>query len=70
MLSNIHLATDARHRATVLVTYLAMLKNDKVTEKERTVILESVFRPIATGLVKDTDSPPSMFEVLEKVMQR
>ena len=65
LLSQLHLASDSRHRATVLTTYLAMLEANKLDDKERKVILETLFRPASTGVVKDDGAPPSALELLK-----
>ena len=55
--SNQHLAMDCHERATILFTYLAM-QNSKspLTDGERPIVLETIFRPGSTGLIND-DGP-------------
>ncbi|MCC7407470.1 MAG: hypothetical protein IT442_05325 [Phycisphaeraceae bacterium] len=52
-LSNLHMASDADERVTMIHTYLAMLKRKAaIEEAHRTLVLNAVFRPGSTGLVK------------------
>lgn len=67
MLSQLHLSTEAKHRSTVLMTYLAMLRKDVLSETERSIILETIFKPISTGVVKDDGAPPTALDLVNKV---
>lgn len=60
LLSNIHLATDAGERVVMANTYLALLREGKLEEEDRRLILRALFRPSATGIVKDDARPPSV----------
>lgn len=67
LLSNIHLYTDATERRTMLLTYLALLREQKgPKDDERTLILQALFRPSSTGIVKDDAAPPFMAEWLKR----
>lgn len=52
-LSNLHLATDADERVTMVKTYLAMLKRKTgIKDEDRSLVLAAIFRPCSTGLLK------------------
>jgi len=55
-LSELHLGMDAYERTTMVLTYLALAMDGKVDDKERALVLQSLFRPTADGLVKDDAS--------------
>jgi len=66
MMSNIHLLDDATERRTMLLTYLALLRRDKLPKDDsRLLILQTLFRPASTGIVKDDASPPFMAQWLK-----
>ncbi|WP_185982833.1 DUF6161 domain-containing protein [Aureimonas mangrovi] len=56
-LSEHHLAIDAEERATMALTYLALTAEDKVDTEDRQLVLASLFRPTADGIVKDDAAP-------------
>ena len=59
LLSNLHLESEAVERRTMLLTYLALLRRGQgPSEEQRTLILQILFRPSATGIVKDDALPP------------
>ena len=67
LLSNIHLWSDAKERRTMLLTYLALHNEGKLpTDESRELILQVLFRPTSTGIVKDDAAPPFMAEWLKK----
>jgi hypothetical protein len=66
-LSNVHLLTDARERATMVQTYLALMRKGGLKEEDRQIILKALFRPTATGVVKDDAMPLTMLEALTKL---
>ena len=57
MLSEQHLAADARSRASMAHTYLALTENGAAEEADRAIVLASLFRPVTDGLVKDDALP-------------
>lgn len=59
MFSCFHLASDAEERYTLTYFYLSLLKDDKVNEHDRQLIMQSLFSRADTGLLKE-DSSPSM----------
>ena len=52
-----HLAIDARSRAAMAHTYLALTKDKQAEEQDRAIVLASLFRPITDGFVKDDAMP-------------
>ena len=67
MLSNIHLYNDAKEREVMLLTYLALLEEGKLPKEDsRELILQALFRPSSTGIVKDDAAPPFMAEWLKR----
>jgi hypothetical protein len=58
LMSEQHLAIDARARSAMAHTYLALLKDDgNITEKDRAIVLASLFRPVTDGIVSDDALP-------------
>lgn len=56
-LSEHHLAIDAEERSVMTETYLALTADGHASETDRTIILSSLFRPTADGIVKDDAAP-------------
>lgn len=56
-LSEHHLAIDAEERAVMAKTYLALTAEGQASESERHIVLGSLFRPTADGIVKDDGAP-------------
>ncbi len=54
-----HLARDAEEREQLTYVYLALIKDNAVEEKDKNLILQSLFSRADTGLLKD-DSGPTM----------
>jgi len=67
LFSNIHLAEDAKERATLIQTYLAMERYESVLKPEdKELILPSIFRQSSDGIVKDDAAPPSLLTMLNR----
>lgn len=65
--SNMHLATDAEERVTMLQTYLSIIREgSEFSPDDKKLILERLFHPVADGLVKDDAAPPSPLEMLTR----
>lgn len=58
-LSSFHLSRDAREREQLAYFYLSLMESKGITEKERALIINSLFSRSDTGLLKG-DSTPSM----------
>ena len=65
LMSNLHLHDDAEERTTMLLTYLALLREGQLPEEVRQLILQALFRPAATGIVRDDAAPPFMAQWLK-----
>ena len=69
-ISNLHLKMDAEERTTMFRTYFSLLTEGKaLTDDNRQLILETLFRPTSTGIVKD-DGPTNILETLAKALKR
>ena len=67
--SAIHLSRDAKERNKLTYFYLALIEGKAVTEKERAIILNSLFSRSDTGLLKG-DSAPTMSATLADLVER
>jgi len=56
-LSNYHRSKDAAERVTMLKTFLALLQEERIERDMLPLVLGAVFRPGATGIVKDDAAP-------------
>ncbi len=69
-MSNLHLNSDAHERTTMIQTYLALLSEDKgPSSEERQLMLQTLFRPSASGFVKDS-GPHGFYEALSNMMSK
>jgi hypothetical protein len=69
-LNSVHGFNDARERATMVKTYLSLLKDGvAIKAEDRVFLLKTLFRPSSSGLVKD-DAIPPFFEALAQVTNR
>ncbi len=66
-MSAIHLRADSLERRTMVLTYLALLKEDAVESKHREIVLAALFRPSPTGIVSDDGAPSAFAEVLKAI---
>ncbi len=58
LLSNLHLKSEPVERRTMLLTYLALLRRGQgPTDQQRELILQLLFRPSVTGIIKDDGLP-------------
>lgn len=62
--SNVHLMADARERAVMVNVYLSMLRDQQLPPEpaHKLLILQSLFRPAASGVVKDDGSPTTWLD--------
>lgn len=56
-LSEQHLYIDAEERATMIQTHLALIEGGNNDPEERKILLQSIFRPTADGMVRDDAAP-------------
>jgi len=57
MFSSFHLARDCEERHTLTYFYLSLLKDSKVDDKDRQLIMQSLFSRAETSLLKEDSSP-------------
>lgn len=69
MFSSFHLARDSEERYTLTYFYLSLLKDSKVDEKDKQLILQSLFSRADTGLLKDDASPTMPSESITKIFK-
>lgn len=70
MFSSFHLSRDCEERHTLTYFYLSLLNDSKVDEKDRQLIMQSLFSRAETGLLKDDSSPTMPSETIGKIISR
>jgi hypothetical protein len=70
MFSSFHLARDAEEREQLTYVYLAMIKDAAIDEKDRSLIMQSLFSRSDTGLLKEDSSPTMPGGIVDKIIQR
>jgi len=66
-MSSFHLSRDAKERNKLSYFYLALIEKKAVTEKERAIVLNSLFSRADTGLLKGDSTPTMSNNVTELV---
>jgi hypothetical protein len=67
-LSQLHAWSDAQERVVMVKTYLSLLQDEKALEaKDRRLILEALFRPAPSGIIKDDGVPPALFDLISRL---
>jgi hypothetical protein len=59
---NVVATADAGERVTMVKTYLALFDEKKLSEADRILVLQALFRP--TSQTPDESPPPNWFDVL------
>ncbi len=67
-MSSLHLARDARERENLSHFYLALIEKGAVSDKERAIILNSLFSRSDSGLLKG-DSAPTMSNMPSELIE-
>ncbi|MDR2926503.1 MAG: hypothetical protein LBU76_11260 [Azoarcus sp.] len=70
MFSSFHLARDCEERYALTYFYLSLLKDSKVDEKDRQLIIQSLFSRADTGLLKDDASPTMPNDIINKIVPK
>jgi hypothetical protein len=70
LLSHLHLLTDANERVALVQCYLALAAEGKIDDKDRALVLAPLFASTADGLVKDDGAPPSILDVINKLIDK
>lgn len=68
-LSSFHLSRDAREREQLSYFYLSLMESKGITEKERALIINSLFSRSDTGLLKG-ESTPSMTANITDLLEK
>ena len=68
--SSFHLARDAEEREHLTYIYLSMIKDKEVDEKDKNLILQSLFSRAETGLLKDESGPTMPNDITSKIFGR
>ena len=68
-MSSFHLSRDAKEREQLTYFYLSLMKNAAITEKERALIINSLFSRSDTGLLKG-ESAPSMTSNISDLLDK
>lgn len=69
-LSNMHQASDAEERVTMVETFLSLMSEGHISrEEDRHLVLQALFRSAQTGLVKDEGSPPTVIDISNKLFK-
>ena len=67
-LSQLHAWSDAQERVVMVKTYLSLLQDEKALEPDdRRLVLEALFRPAPTGIIKDDGVPPALFDAITRL---
>jgi hypothetical protein len=67
-MSHLHLATDAQERRTMIHTYLALTrKGHGPKEEDRQLILQTLFRPSSTDMVKNDQGPTQLVDMINRL---
>lgn len=67
-MSHLHLATDAQERRTMIHTYLALTrKGQGPKEEDRQLILQTLFRPSTTDMVKNDQGPTQLVDLINRM---
>ncbi len=69
MFSSFHLARDCEERYTLTYFYLSLLKDSNVDDKDRQLIMQSLFSRAETGLLKDDASPTMPNDFVTKIFK-
>lgn len=70
MFSSFHLARDCEERNVLTYFYLSLLKDAAVDEKERYLIIQSLFSRADSGLLKEDSSPTMPADIANRVLTK
>ncbi|WP_232115434.1 MULTISPECIES: DUF6161 domain-containing protein [Tenacibaculum] len=68
--SSFHLARDSEEREQLTYFYLALIKEKAVDEKDKNLIMQSLFSRADTGLLKDDSSPTMPNDIMGKIFEK
>jgi hypothetical protein len=67
--SSFHLARDSEEREQLTFVYLALKKDSAIDDKDRLLILQSLFSRAETGLLKDESGPTMPSDSVSKILR-
>jgi hypothetical protein len=67
MFSSFHLARDSEERNTLTYFYLSLVNDSKIDEKDRHLVVQSLFSRADTGLLKEDSSPTMPNDFVGKI---
>lgn len=67
--SSFHLARDSEEREQLTFVYLALIKEGSVDEKDKNLIMQSLFSRADTGLLKEDSSPTMPNDIAGKLFK-
>lgn len=65
--SSFHLARDSEEREQLTYVYLSLIKDSAIEEKDKNLIMQSLFSRADTGLLKDDSSPTMPNDITGKI---
>ena len=65
--SSFHLARDAEEREQLTFVYLALIKDGSIDDKDKNLIMQSLFSRADTGLLKEDSSPTMPIDLAGKL---
>lgn len=69
--SHLHVKMDAEQRRTMLITFLALQRDGTdVSATDRQLILQALFRPGTSGLIKEDPTPSTTVEFLSNLLSK
>lgn len=70
--SHLHLKSDAEQRVAMANVFLALLAEDNAVQKDedRRLILDALFRPAVTGLIKEETAPLNLQQLLARALDK
>jgi len=67
-LSHIHLESNSNERVVMAKTYLSLIKEGAAgNDAEKEIIIKSLFRPAATGIITNDGAPNTVIDLLSKI---
>lgn len=69
MLSNYHLASDAKERSVLTYFYLSLSKEVSVEQEEKLIVMQSLFSRSDSGLL-NTDTSPTLPWIIESILKK
>lgn len=68
--SSFHLVRDAEEREQLVYVYLALVKDKKIDETERHLIMQSIFSRADSGLLREESSPTMPGNIVDRILKK